>query len=734
MDLFAKTVPVLLPLPLDGPFHYIVDGPIPPPGSVVEVPFGRRSEFAVVWPEGAAPPPGTKLKAIGRVLDAPLLAPTLLALVDAVADATLQPRGAVLKLVLSTPAAFEPPVPRQGWALADDLDLNKGTTEARKRVLAAASTQAQTTAQLAKAAGVSGAVVRAAAGAGLLVQAALPEPVLAKPDPTIEGPTLSPAQALSATAIGDAVENRAQRCFLLRGVPGSGKTEVYFEGIARALEQGLQALILVPEIALTAQWLERFEARFGAPPVLWHSHLTATQRRRHWRAALTGEATVVIGARSAVFLPLRKLGLIVVDEEHDASFKQEDGVPYHGRDVALRRAALDGCPIVLASATPALESQVRACAIAGLAAAEPDFTLFDLPERHGGAALPEVRIVNLLRDKPPRGRWLSEPLIQAIHTALARGEQAMLFLNRRGYAPLLICRACGHRLRCPSCSAWLVWHRLRRRLLCHHCGYSPPEPEHCTACGAVETFAAAGPGVERIADEVASLFPDRSQALLTSDTTGSAKTTAESLKAIADGAVDIVIGTQLVAKGHHFPHLTMVGVVDADLGLLGGDLRAGERTFQLLYQVAGRAGREQIGGAAPGVVIVQSTEPSHPALQALAAGDASAFYAAEARDRAATGLPPFGALAALVVTSGDPERAESFAKAMVRAVPQIEGVRVLGPAPAPLALLRGRHRFRLLVQAPDLDVATSFVRRWLKGLEVRGDLRVHIDIDPQSFY
>ncbi|TVQ36737.1 MAG: primosomal protein N' [Geminicoccaceae bacterium] len=718
-------IPVLVTAPLDGPFHYLSDGAsAPEPGAVVEVPFGRQMLLGVVAGPPEPPPDHRRLKTLARRCAAPPLPAALLHLVEAVAALTLSPKGAVLKLVLTTPAALDPPPPKLGWQKAAGTGR---LTAARTRVLAAAE-GVRSAADLARAAGVSAAVVKGLADAGWLVPGELPEPPLPRPDPHRPGPSLSAPQEEAAGQLREAVKRGGFQGFLLEGVTGSGKTEVYMEAVAEALRGGRQALVVLPEIALTAQWLARFEQRFASPPLVWHSGLGQTTRRRHWRACLEGEATVVVGARSALFLPLDRLGVIVVDEEHDPSFKQDDGVPYHGRDVAELRAQEAGCPLVLASATPSLETLARTGTLPPAPGKTP-LVHFRLPERFAGAALPAVRLVDLKRERPPRGRFLSPPLADALALTLERGEQALLFLNRRGYAPLVICRACGHRETCPNCSAWLVWHRLRHRLVCHHCGYGKPEPEHCTECGAVESFAAAGPGVERIAEEVAALLPTARIALMTADRPGSTQGLRELVAAVEAGEIDVLVGTQVLAKGHHFPNLTLVGVVDADLGLKGGDLRAGERTFQLLHQVAGRAGRERRRGQA----LVQTHLPLHPALVAVAEGDARAFWQAEAAERMAGTLPPYGQLAALVVSGPEPEATAAFAREVARAFPEGEGLRLLGPAPAPLALLRGRHRQRLLVVAkPEVDL-TAHLRRWLAPIHPKGSLRLQVDVDPQSF-
>ena len=502
---------------------------------------------------------------------------------------------------------------------------------------------------------------------------------------------------------------------------GSGKTETYFEPVAAALRAGRQVLVLLPEIALTENFLRRFADRFGAPPVLWHSSLKSTERRRAWRAIAGGGAQVVVGARSALFLPYADLGLIVVDEAHEVSFKQDDGVRYNARDVAVMRARFESVPVILASATPALESLQMA--------ESGTYEKLDLPARFGGATLPDIALIDLTQERPERGRWLAPSLVAAMGERLARGEQVLLFLNRRGYAPLTLCRNCGYRFQCPNCSAWLVEHRFSRRLACHHCGHETPPPATCPECGEPDCLVACGPGVERIADEVAELFPDARQALVTSDTLGAPDRAAEFVAAAEAGAVDVIIGTQLVTKGFHFPELTLVGVVDADLGLEGGDLRAAERTYQQIAQVAGRAGR----GTKPGAVLIQTRHPDAPVIAALAAGDRDAFYAAETEARRHAGAPPFGRWAAIIVSSEDEAEARDAARAIGGARPELPDVAILGPAPAPLSLLRGRYRYRLLVNARRSEPLQDIIRQWLGALHLPASVRVSIDIDPYNF-
>jgi primosomal protein N' (replication factor Y) len=565
-------------------------------------------------------------------------------------------------------------------------------------------------------------VVRGLADAGLLVPALVPRGVaFPLPDPAHPGPVLAADQAAAAEALRGKVAAGEFGVTLLTGVTGSGKTEVYLDAVAEALRQGRQALVLLPEIALSAQWLERFRRRFGVDPALWHSELSSRTRRDTWRAIAEGEAPVVVGARSALFLPFPDLGLLIVDEEHETAFKQEDGVIYHARDMAVVRARLAKAACVLVSATPSLETLTNA-----------EMGRYDhlhLSERHGSAGLPSVEAIDLRSHPPERGRFLSPPLIEAVRDTLARGEQAMLFLNRRGYAPLTLCRVCGHRLRCPNCTAWLVEHRAQRRLQCHHCGHAASIPQTCPACAAQGSLTPVGPGVERVLEEVEALFPDARRIVMASDTIPGPAAATAAAEAIAARQVDLIIGTQIVAKGWHFAHLTLVGVVDGDLGLAGGDLRAAERTLQLLHQVSGRAGRAE----APGRVLLQTFAPDHPVMRALVSGDVAAFMAEEAAGRRPGHWPPFGRLAALIVSSEDEREADRAARDLGLAAPRAPGVEVLGPAPAPLALLRGRHRRRLLLKARRDVLVQPLLREWISRVDLPSSVRVQIDVDPVGF-
>lgn len=723
-----KAVRVLLPLPLAQAYDYAVpEGMEVAAGAFVDVPLGRRQVTGVVW-EGAAEHPPERLRPIEAVRAAPPLPEAVRRFVDWVAAYTLSPPGAVLRMAMSVPAALDPPAAPSGWALSEVgrlalAGVGARLTPPRARLLAALAAGPVPGTVLAERASVSPGVIRGAADAGLILPVTLPA---ASPFPAPDlahasRPALSAEQAAASAALCAKVAARRFSATLLSGVTGSGKTEVYLDAVAECLRQGRQALVLLPEIALSTQWLERFRTRFGVPPALWHSDLGARLRRITWRAVAEGQAPVVVGARSALFLPYPDLGLIVVDEEHETAFKQEEGVTYHARDMAVVRARLSAAPCVLASATPSLETRFNvACG---------RYDEVHLPTRHGAAGLPQVSAVDLRRDPPPRGRFLSPVLVQAVADTLARGEQAMLFLNRRGYAPLTLCRACGHRLRCPNCTAWLVEHRAQKRLQCHHCGHAEPIPARCPQCGADDSLAPVGPGVERLQEEAAALFPAARSLIMASDTLPGPQAAEAAARAIAAREVDVIIGTQVVAKGWHFPHLTLVGVVDADLGLAGGDLRAAERTVQLLHQVAGRAGRAD----APGRVLLQTFDPAHPVMRALVSGDLDSFMAAESEARRPGGWPPYGRLVAIVVSAEEEAAAERAARDLGRAAPQAEGVEVLGPAPAPLALLRGWHRRRLLVKARRGVPVQRLVREWLARVPLPRQVRVQVDVDPVGF-
>ena len=727
-DRAPRRVKVLLPLPLDGAYDYLVpDDTDVKPGDFVNVPLGPRLVTGVVWGEGSQEVDPQKLKPIADVFPAPPMPQDLRHLVDWVASYTLSPPGSVLRMAMRVPDALLPPRPVTGWRMTEAgrqaLENSEGLTAARRRVLEIlAEGAAYPGPQLARLGACGTGVVKGLAEKGLIsaveIPARLPPEI---PDWERQGPALSGDQQVAAEALVAKVKAGGFGVTLLDGVTGSGKTEVYFAAIAAALEKGQQVLVLLPEIALSGQWLRRFASRFGVGPVEWHSDLGHTERKSAWRAVALGQAKVVVGARSALFLPFPNLGLIVVDEEHDQSFKQEEGVIYHARDMAVVRASILKRPILLVSATPSLETLQNA--------EQGRYERLHLPSRHGAAQLPTIRLVDMRREKPERQKFLSPPLVQALTDTLAAGEQTMLFLNRRGYAPLTLCRTCGHRMQCPNCTSWLVEHRFLGKLQCHHCGHEERIPKACPSCEDEGSFAACGPGVERLAEEVALRFPEARVAVMASDTLVGPRAIGELVRGVEEHAIDILIGTQVMAKGHHFPMLTLVGVVDADLGLAGGDLRAAERTYQLLHQVAGRAGREE----RPGTVLLQTFMPEHPVMQALIEGDRDRFLAAEAEGRQHHGMPPFGRLAAVIISGPDDDSADFTARAFARSSPQMPGIEVLGPAPAPLAILRGRHRRRFLVKAKKTVNLQAVMRDWLKRVKTPGSVRVQVDVDPYSF-
>ena len=695
-------------------------------GAFVEVPLGPRKVTGVVWGAGRGDWDAAKVRAVTRVLD---VAPMRLELRDFLlraADYTLTPLTAMLRLATRAPGLGDPPsmrkIYRRGTGEPDRA------TEARGRVLSTLADYgdlAFTLKELSELAGVTSSVIKGLVAQGVVREEDAPRDAPFRPlDPGQAGKALTADQTAAAAQIAQAVGTQTYGTTLLRGVTGSGKTEVYLEAVAKCLAQGRQALVLLPEIALTAEFLKRVEARFGALPAEWHSGATMTERRRIWRMVGSGGAQLVIGARSALFLPFQNLGLIVVDEEHDNSYKQEDGVLYHARDMAVLRASICGAHVILASATPSLESWANA--------QSGKYQRVELKSRFGPAVLPQMAAIDMRDAGLPADRWVSPQLQEAVQARVDAGEQAMLFMNRRGYAPITLCRACGHQMGCDHCDARLVEHRFQKRLVCHQCGESKAMPEACPACGVADRMAPVGPGVERLGEEAAALWPEARIATLSSDLYGSARALKAEIQSIADGGADIVIGTQLVAKGHNFPNLTLVGVIDADLGLQGSDLRAAERTFQLMRQVAGRAGRAE----KPGTALLQTYQPDHPVIRAILAGDEESFWQAEAGEREAAGVPPFGRMAGIILSGPDLAQISQVAQHLARATGPLStvGAQVFGPAPAPVARVRGRHRIRMLVKAPKGVALQPALRAWVAQVQVRGEARLAIDIDPQSFF
>jgi primosomal protein N' (replication factor Y) (superfamily II helicase) len=711
-------VEVLLPLALDTTYTYALpEGMKLQTGNYVEVPMGPRSYIGVVWDVRAASPTNMKIREVAQVFDMVPMPETHRSFIEWLSQYYLEPKGNVLRMVLRVPSAFAPP--RELTAYRATGETPKRMTPQRQRILEIASEMPLRAIELAQEAGVGVSVVKALAKDGALEEVALPahrsfqEPHLENGTKTLSEDQRAAAEILKAT-IG------TSKVTLLDGVTGSGKTEVYFEAMAEALRADKQVLLLLPEIALTTTFLKRVEDRFGCEPAGWHSDLRPRERERVWRGVAEGRAKIVVGARSALFLPWPNLGLIVVDEEHENAYKQDEGVSYHARDMAVLYGTKANFPMVLASATPSLESIVNVD--------RGRYQLVKLVDRHGRPELPEIKMIDMKQQKLEPGAWLSAPLLENVKAALDAGDQAMLFLNRRGYAPLTLCRACGHRLDCPNCSASLVEHRFRRIMMCHHCAHQEPVPKACPKCDVEGKLVSVGPGVERLAEEAAKNFPEARLAILSSDIARGVMLR-DVLREVEDGVHNLVIGTQLVAKGHHFPFLTFVGVVDADLALESSDPRAGERTWALLAQVAGRSGR----GEKPGHALVQTYSPDHPLMRALTSGDRDAYFNQEKLLRENVSLPPYGRLAALIISGTDALETERFAKSLAKIEPAGDNITILGPAPAPISIVRGRYRWRYLVKAKrDVNIQ-NFLRLWLKDVKPKGSLSLQVDVDPYNF-
>lgn len=692
-------------------------------GAFVEVPLGPRKVIGVIWGPGAGGWDPAKTRSVSRVLDVAPMREEMRAFLTKAAAYTLTPMPAMLRLATRSPGLGDPPSMQKVYRLGDGTPDRM--TPAREKVLAVLEDfggLAFTLKELAEQAGVGPSVVKGLVKQSVVFEQDTPRDTpFPRLDPDLPSKELTPDQVSAVAGLSD---TNGYATTLLKGVTGSGKTEVYLEAVAACLKRGQQALVLLPEIALTAEFLTRVEARFGARPAEWHSGVTMTERRRVWKMIGEGNAQLVVGARSALFLPYQNLGLVVVDEEHDSSYKQEDGVLYNARDMAVLRASLCGAKVVLASATPSLESWANAQA--------GKYTKVELTSRFGEAQMPVMRAIDMRAEDLPSSRWVSPTLQREIEARLEKGEQSLIFLNRRGYAPVTLCRACGAQIGCDDCDARMVEHRFLKRLMCHQCGETKPMPTVCPSCEVEGKLAPVGPGVERMAEEARALFPDARIEVLSSDLYGSARALKAHIEAIAAGAADIIIGTQLVAKGHNFPLLTLVGVIDADLGLQGSDLRAAERTFQLMRQVAGRAGRAE----KPGTALLQTFQPEHPVIHAILSGDEDGFWTAEAAEREHAGVPPYGRMAGIVLSGPEVGPVFDLGNHLARhdAPLRAIGAQVFGPAPAPIARVRGRHRVRLLVKAPKGAPLQGALAKWVAGLKIPNAIRLSIDIDPQSFY
>lgn len=723
----SQIIGVLLPLPFNDVFDYKTEENVPL-GSFVRVPFGRERQIGVVWKIGRSSRlEENKIKAVSEVLNFPPLSEALRKFVTFVASYNMAFLGLTLKMVMGVKAVFDDNQTMTLYRLSGKTlaEAKLKNSDARWRVMELLRHYPYTRAEICAGAGCGSSVVKTMIDAGVL------EPFTVEkkksfqlPDAEHQKVSLTAEQAEAAARLVAKIGGGFS-VTLLDGVTGSGKTEVYFEAVAKALENGRQVLIMVPEISLTTQWLNRFEKRFGVRPACWHSGLGQRERMDNWSAVIDGRAKVVVGARSALFLPFADLGLIVIDESHDHSFKQEDVVNYQGRDMAVVRAKFEGFPLILSTATPDLET---VCNVE-----EGKYDSVRLTSRYAAAVMPEIKIIDLKKDKPQKGTWgvswLAPTLVKALAENLGKGEQSVLFLNRRGYAPLTICRDCGHRIQCPNCTAWLTEHRSSNSLVCHHCGYATAIPPRCPECGSEDGLTACGPGVERIAEEVKGRFPDARIEILSSDITSSLAEVSAVIRKMEQGEVDILIGTQILAKGHHFPSLTLVGIVDADLGLMGSDLRASEQTFQLLSQVSGRAGR----GEKKGTVYLQTLYPENAVLQALIANDRDKFLTLEKKTRRILKMPPYGKLAAIIVSGTNRDQTENVAVRLGQAAPNSDCISTLGPAPAPIYMLRGRYRYRLLVKTAKNIKIQEVVREWLRRVDCPSNVRIEVDVDPYSF-
>jgi primosomal protein N' (replication factor Y) len=659
-----QRIGVILPLPFGGVYDYLVPSSLEVyPGMIVRVDFGKKSLHGVVWHHHTdANLPLTKLKYISATLNQFHFNKETLEFLKWVSTYTMFPLGAVLKMMLSVPEVFVP-----------------------------------------------------------LKRSSLPHPC-SEPDIYFNPPSLELQQEEAVSFIKSSFE-KGYSVTLLEGVTGSGKTEIYLELIRNILREEKQVLILLPHISLAPQIANRFEQRFGVLPILWHSSLTKSQRREAWKQISQGDAKVVMGARSSLFLPYSNLGMIIVDEEHDLSYKQEEGVIYQARDLAVTRAYLGNIPCLLSSATPSLETLYN-CSLGR-------YRHFRLNSRYGEAQLPRVHLIDMRHKTAFKEKkfWISDTLANQILATVTAGEQALLYLNRRGYAPLTLCGECGEKLNCPYCSAWLVHHRKFEKFLCHYCGHTLHLSNNCLKCGSYDAWVCCGPGVERITEEVNQRFPSFRTATISSDLIEDAQAMTELTEIIQKKEVDILIGTQLITTGYHFPHLTLVGIIDADLGLSGGDLRASEKTHQTLQQVSGRAGREKKLGQ----VYLQTYNPDHPVLNSLLSNDREDFITQELHDRKKGNMPPFTRLAALIFSSLNHEAAKLAAQNLARCAPYGEGFLVLGPSPAPLSLVRGKYRWRMLLQTPRKVSIQSVLKQWLNKVKIPSNVTLKIDIDPYSF-
>lgn len=699
-------------------------------GTFVSVNVMNRPCVGVIWGIGDSNLPEHKIKNISVIHNARLNI-TDLQWIKRMSDWTLIPPGMVLRLIVNIPDAFSPPRMEQMYAF--NFDATTRMTDNRIAVMdafASNDNEPMTASDIQNIARVSSAVVRTMIKNGTLIARDAREKNADSFSYTYSDSgdvVLNEEQSSAANKIGTAIADGGFSVHLLDGITGSGKTQVYFDSAWRAYMAGKSVLLMMPEIALTAQFMTRFSKRFGAPPVIWHSNLTAARRREIWRGVLNGKIRMVVGTRSALFLPWMNLGLIVIDEEHDTSYKQEDMGNYHARDMAILRAKIAGFPVVLASATPAAETLENVNA--------GKYTRLRLTSRFGGAQLPEIQTIDLRENRPDtyvadgteQTGFLSAPLCDAICETLNTGRQTMLFINRRGFAPIVQCKKCGWTATCPDCSVGMTYHKRLGKLLCHMCGRTAPLAKQCPDCGTDVSMR--GVGLEKIQQEVNIRFPTARTALVSSDIITSRQSLERLVNKMESGEIDIVIGTQILAKGHHFPNLTLVGVVDADMGLFGTDFRAAEHTFQQLFQVAGRAGR----GEFPGRVLMQTYQPEHPVLTAICACDRDAFMSTDMAGRRMAQMPPYGQLIAIIVEGEKESTLQRYCADLAAAAPILNGAKIMGPIAAQVYQIRNWYRMRFLVAGGASANLQPIVSHWLGKVKTPANIRIKIDVNPINF-
>ncbi len=699
-------------------------------GTFVRVHVMNRPCIGVIWGIGDSNLPAAKIKNISSVFSHKLNVSDL-QWIGRMSEWTLIPMGMVLRLIVNIPDAFCPP--RMEPLYAYNSDVSCRMTQNRQAVADAYSSNdndAMTISDIQNIARVSNAVVRSMIKNETLI------PVGEQPkqkNATLityndcGNIKLNNQQQAAADTIGQSVQAGGFSVHLLDGITGSGKTQVYFDSAWRAYSMGRSVLLMMPEIALTAQFMSRFKNRFGENPVVWHSNLTAARRREIWHGVLDGTIKMVVGTRSALFLPWQDLGLIVIDEEHDTSYKQEDMGNYHARDMAILRAKISGIPVVLASATPSAETLENVNL--------GKYQQLKLTSRFGGAQLPDISTIDLRENRPEsytvdeteQTGFLSQPLCDALAETLSAGHQAMLFINRRGFAPITQCKKCGWTSVCPECSVGMTYHKRIGKLLCHMCGRTMPMPKTCPDCGGDVSMR--GVGLEKIEQEVNVRFPNARTALVSSDIITSRQSLERLVNKIEQGEIDIIVGTQILAKGHHFPNLTLVGVIDADMGLFGTDFRAAEHTFQQLFQVAGRAGRGEYAGR----VLLQTYQPEHPVLTAICASNRDSFMQTDMMGRKMANMPPYGQLIAVIVEGQRESVLQSYCNALRDAIPNLKGAKIMGPITAQIYQIRNWYRMRFLVAGSRNANLQPVVLHWLESVKQPVNIRVKIDVNPMNF-